>query len=110
MEFSYSQMKYIFVIYDLSKYSNKICASDVAKKLSVSRASVSKMIKVLNKRGIISKEYYKKIMLTQTGKDIAEKYLRHYELIVSFLDNNLNIPNGKTEDSAIKILCALSLE
>jgi DtxR family Mn-dependent transcriptional regulator len=62
---------------------------DVAKKLNISRASVSVMIRKLVKEGYIIADKYSKIFLTDFGKEHARKIMYKHRIIEVFLTETL---------------------
>ena len=80
-----SKEDYLRVIYELSECNKKVHSSDVAEKLGITRASVSRMMSELKTSGLIEKEKYGSISLTKEGYKIAAQIKDKHDIIVSFL-------------------------
>ncbi|MFN3909713.1 MAG: metal-dependent transcriptional regulator [Candidatus Anstonellaceae archaeon] len=61
-------------------------SSQIAKKLRISKISVSITLKKLRKDGYIIMKPYQKVKLSQKGKEVAEKIAKRYELLLNFLE------------------------
>lgn len=104
-----SKEDYLRIIYELSKTKKNIRTSDVAEMLGITRASVSSMMSEL-KTGLIDKEKYGSISLTNEGYKLAEQIKDRYELIMSFLVDVLGVNKKVAKIDACKIEHALSQE
>jgi DtxR family Mn-dependent transcriptional regulator len=82
---------YLQTIYSLSEGETKkrVKSIEVAKKLNISRASVSSMIRKLAKEGYIIADKYSKIFFTDFGKESARKIMYKHRIIEVFLTNTL---------------------
>jgi len=105
-----SKEDYLRIIYELSKTKKNIRTSDVAEMLGITRASVSSMMSELKKTGLIDKEKYGSISLTNEGYKLAEQIKDRYELIMSFLVDVLGVNKKVAKIDACKIEHALSQE
>ena len=78
---------YLQTIYSLFEINNNkgIKSIDIAKKLSISRPSVSAMVKRLVKEGYIIADRYSKIFLTDFGRNEARKIMHKHRVIEVFL-------------------------
>lgn len=81
---SRSAFRYLLSIYQLSNGGSAVRSVDIAKKLSVSRASVVKMLKNLSCEGLIIKEYYGSVRLTSLGVKQANQIYTAYTLLHTF--------------------------
>lgn len=70
---------------------NHVKSIDLAKHLHVSRASVNKAINTLIEEGLVEKELYGDISLTQAGKEISSKVLWKHNLLKKFLIDVLDV-------------------
>ena len=83
---------------------------DVAVKLDVSKASVSKAVSNLKNMGFVTQEHYGTICLTQEGLEYGESVLERHELLIGFLTKQLGIPQERAEEEACKMEHAISDE
>ncbi len=74
--------------------------SDVARRLGVSPASVTAMLKRMADLGLVEREPYQGVTLTKSGRRIAIEVLRHHRLIESYLAEVLGMPWDRVHDEA----------
>lgn len=67
MELRESHLRYLLAIYELGQASVRVGTADVAKALKCSKASVTSMMSNLMEMGLLVRERYGKIYLTDTG-------------------------------------------
>ncbi|MBN2876455.1 MAG: metal-dependent transcriptional regulator [Bacilli bacterium] len=70
---------------------NHVKSVDLANQLNVTRASVNKAINTLIEKGLVNKELYGDISLTDRGKEISNKILWKHKLLRSFLVDVLGV-------------------
>jgi DtxR family transcriptional regulator, Mn-dependent transcriptional regulator len=107
-----STQNYLKTIFSLG-YPNlkkKVKPSDIAKKLDVSPAAVTDMLKKLESSGYAKTEPYAGVTLTQEGIKVGCNMVRHHRLWESFLSQVLNIPWDKVHDEAERLEHACSDE
>jgi DtxR family Mn-dependent transcriptional regulator len=102
---------YLRVIHELTEsYKKGLKSVEIAKKLGVSKASVSEMMRKLAKENLIEINPYSKIFLTKKGRIQAEKmYDRHY-LIRQFIKKYLGHNDEKAYEEAHELEHAFSDE
>ena len=76
---------------------------DIAKRLKVSRASVTEALRALSKKGLVNYEPYEVITLTETGKVVAGDVIRRHEALKNFFIKVLAIDDAIAEESACRI-------
>lgn len=103
-ELSYSQKKYIFAIYKLGQNGEEVKSSDVARLVSVSKASTATMTAKLCESGYIKKEYYGQINLSESGIKAANPIFTSYVIIRNFLENALGLDEKTSDEDAVKIV------
>jgi len=102
--FSQNQEDYLKTIYYIKeKANNNIKSVEIAKRLSVSKAAVSKMIRRLNDQNLIKISPYSTVSLTQKGERKAKILIRKHRLIEVFLVNVLKINKKKIHEEAHKL-------
>ena len=82
-DLSQSRQDYLETILELARETGSVRSVDVAEKLGVSRASVSRAVGVLKQAGYIEQEPYGEIRLTELGRlDVlkAPVQLRDYSV------------------------------
>lgn len=98
MSYNESAEMYLETIYLLEKEQGSARGVDIAGKLNISKAGVSKAMKHLKSEGFIDKESYGTITLTEKGRLKSEKIYHNHKIITQFLKNTLIISD---EDATI---------
>jgi len=94
---------YLKVIYEIQQENEKVTTNSLSKKLNVSPASVTGMIKKLSSRKLITYKKYQGVNLTPTGKKIALEVIRHHRLIELYLKEALGVTWDKVHEEAEKL-------
>ena len=105
-----SREDYLRIIYELAEFSKAIRSSDVAEMLGVTRASVSRMMSELKNSGMIEKEKYGSVVLTEKGYNLAEQIKNKHDLIVRFLIDVLGVNTAIANEDACEMEHAVSRE
>ena len=84
--------------------------TDVATRLGVSKASVNQAMGLLVDRGLISREKYGPVYLTEEGRNAAQAVCRRHRAIKSFLVSVLGIDESVAEEDACQIEHVVSKE
>ena len=103
MESRESAEMYLETIYLLEKSHGHAHGVDIANKLGISKASVSKAIKKLQTEGLLKHESYGTINLTQQGIDVSEGIYRKHTLIYKFLKQSLEISDKEASENACRM-------
>ena len=98
-----STENYLSEIYKLEQSKIKVKTNIIAKKLDISNAAVTDMLKKLSSNGLILYERYKNIQLTQTGKDYAAVIVRRHRIWEIFLNQIVGLPWDKVHDEAHRL-------
>lgn len=107
-ELTYSQKKYLFAIYKLGQNGNVIKSSDVAALVGVSKASTAAMTERLVEGGYIEKEYYGRIVLTESGIRAANSIFTNCIIIRDYLENTIGLDSETADCDAAKIVIHVS--
>ena len=78
-------------------------AVDIAKELSVSRASVTEALKKLAFKGFINYDRYEMLSLTQSGKILAKKIVSKHMILQRFFEERLGLSSQEASENACKI-------
>ncbi|MBP3508394.1 metal-dependent transcriptional regulator [Oscillibacter sp.] len=76
MELRKSHLRYLLVIYELGRIKPDTGIADIAKALDCSKASVTNMMSNLMEMGLLVRERYGKVYLTDTGFLLAKGLFR----------------------------------
>ena len=80
-----SNEDYLEAILILKIKNGKVKSIDISKMLNVSKPGVNKAMNILKENGLIDKDYYGDICLTQKGEEIAKKIYKKHTTIKDFL-------------------------
>ncbi len=84
---SMAEEDYIEVIYELERLHGYARPVDIASILGVRAASVTNMIKRLEKKNYIIYEKYRSVRLTDKGRRIAVKIASNHSFLLEFLES-----------------------
>lgn len=76
---------YVELIADLIDSDGEARAVELARRFGVAQATVAKMLIRLVERGLIVRERYRAILLTDSGRALAERSRRRHALVLDFL-------------------------
>ena len=93
---------YLETILRLSQTSGHVRAIDVGEEMGYSKPSVSRAMSILKQGGYIVIEADGSIVLTDTGREIAEKIYARHTLITNFL-----ISIGVDKETAAEDACKM---
>ena len=99
---------YLETVYILENNYGHAHVSEVAKRLDVSMPSVTKAMNQLKSQGLVDKEPYGSITLTDKGREISKKIHKNHKLITLFLQHSLELEAPEAEKNACKIEHILS--
>lgn len=105
-----SKEDYLKALLELSSRNKDVHSSDIAQRLGITRASVSKAMKLLKIDGYIFKEEYGTISLTRKGHEIASLIKKRYKLLKVYLVDVLGIQEIIAENDACQMEHVISDE
>ena len=101
---------YIETIY-ISEIENRpMKGADLARKLGISRASVSEALAKLSEKGLVKYESYGEVSLTADGRKQAGIVYNKHNIIERFLVNVLGVSQPEAGENACKIEHIISQE
>ncbi len=83
---------------------------DIATKLGVSKASVSKALAFLKENGLVDQPYYGDITLTEAGFSYGSAVLDRHQMLTEFLSKAVGIDEEQAEKEACIMEHAISDE
>ena len=101
---------YLEAVLELAGDDDGARTTDVAARLGVSKASVNQAMGLLVDRGLISREKYGPVYLTEEGRNAAQAVCRRHRAIKSFLVSVLGIDESVAEEDACQIEHVVSKE
>lgn len=105
-----SMEMYLETVYMLEKNHGHAHGADIAKQLGVSKPSVTKAMNQLKVKGLVNKEAYGSITLTDLGIEISSKIYKRHRLISSYLEHSLELTASEAGNNACKMEHILSEE
>jgi len=96
------QQDYLRVIYELED-GKGAKSVEIAKKLKISKASVSEMLRKLAVKKLVIIKPYSKVYLTRKGKIEAENMFAKYFAIKTFIKKFLKYEDDKAREEAHKL-------
>ncbi len=99
---------YIINILRLTEGEGVAKTTELASYMGVSPASVSEMIKVLAKEGLVDYEKYKGVSLTDKGLTYARQLRKKHHVVERFLTDYLNVDHKTAHEEACRIEHAIS--
>lgn len=76
---------YVELIAELIQQMGEARVVDLAERLGIAHATVSKTVDRLAKKGLVSSEPYRSIFLTENGRRLASRVHKRHDLVVRFL-------------------------
>lgn len=101
--------EYLETIYKLSQKGD-VKTSKISKDLGITQASVSEMLKKLDKMDYVKYSQYKGVKLTDKGLKAAQKVTRKHRLLERFLHDILKLKDNLLHDQACEMEHSLSDE
>ena len=83
MELTPAHLRYLLAIYEVSQTHLDISSRSIAEKLGVTKPSVVRVLNLLMERGMIVKEYYGKIYLTDRGIFVAREVKKQLDEVLA---------------------------
>ena len=107
---SESIQHYLREIYKLRNDEGQASVSALARRLSVSDASASAMVKKLDALGLAEHVPYRGVSLTPSGERVALVVIRHHRLLELYLAETLGLDVEDVHDEADRLEHAISEE
>lgn len=101
---------YLELICNLLETSESVKAVELARKLNVSRASVSEALTKLVDKNLIVYEGHKGITITPQGLEKAQEVISKHKVLTSFFENTLGLDKSISEETACKVEHVISKE
>lgn len=94
---------YLEAIYIAHINNNPLKGADLARKLNISRASVSEALSKLVAKKLINYNSYEAISITNEGISQARKVYQKHHILEDFFENILGIEKSEAGENACKI-------
>ena len=108
MELTSAHLRYLLAIYEVSRTHLDISSRSIAEKLGVTKPSVVRIMNLLMERGMIVKEHYGKIYLTDRGIFVAKEVQAQLDRILqNFPPVKLELTDEERFNAALAMTSAL---
>lgn len=104
MKNCYAQFKYLLAVYELSKNNKKVKSVDIAKRLDVSRPSVSKTLKCLATNGYVNDDFSNEVVLTPNGMAVGKELFSNYRYAFLFFRKVLKLDEQQADEQALTFM------
>ena len=95
---------YIKAIYSIQEEADeRVGTSELADYLGVTSPTVSSMLNTLEERGLVDREEYRGVTLTEEGDVVALEILRHHRLLEAFLTEQLDYDWADVHEEADRL-------
>ncbi len=95
---------YLKVIYQLERgRDDRIRTSEIAEELDVTSPTVTSMIEKLEDRGLVDREKYSGVTLTEEGTTVAIEVVRHHRLLEAYLAEHLDYDWAEVHEEADRL-------
>ena len=99
-----ANIRYLLVIRELETKQRGARGSDIARRLGVTKPSVFAMTRNLLELGLVKKEKYGTIFLTELGQQKADQYADCYALLLRQIEGSLRCTGADYRNAACKLL------
>lgn len=106
MKLCRGQIKYLLAVYELSRSFKIVRSVDIANSLSVSRPSVSRMLKCMSRLELIEADYTSSVILTELGKENAKKFSASFDMINKFFSEILKLDEHEAYEQSIQFVAS----
>jgi len=106
MKLCSGQCKYLLAVYELGKTQKIIRSVDIANKLSVTRSSVSRMLKCMSRLELINQDYSLSVELTEHGIEIAKNLSDNFDFVFKFFSEILRIPEKEAHEQSLLFIAS----
>ena len=108
MEITQTNLRYLLAVYELMGSNAGVAAVEVSRRMGVSKPSVTRMLGVLAQRGLLAKEPYGKVRLTERGALLAQEYAACVDMVQHRLPLlELSLSDSETAELACVLAAAL---
>ena len=108
MPLTEAHLRYLLAIYEVSRTHLDISSRSIAEKLGVTKPSVVRIMNLLMERGMIVKEHYGKIYLTDRGIFVAREVQAQLDRILqNFPPVKLELTDEERFNAALAMTSAL---
>ncbi len=95
---------YLKAIYQLQRTTDdRIKTSAIAEEVGVTSPTVTSMLEKLEDRGLVDREKYRGVTLTDEGETVALEVIRHHRLLEAYLTEHLDYDWSEVHEEADRL-------
>lgn len=106
MKLCAGQCKYLITLYRLSCENSNVKSVDIAKALSVTRPSVSRMLKCMARLEFIDNDYSSNVRLTEKGLETALRLNEKLYVVNKFFRDILRLEDSEAYEQSLQFLAS----
>ncbi|SYZ74362.1 putative Iron (Metal) dependent repressor, DtxR family [Candidatus Zixiibacteriota bacterium] len=110
MKLTTKEEDYLETIYLLSRDSEKVALTDIARERGVTLPTVFSALSRLKKNGMVTQPHYGKIALSSAGEKLGSEIFDTHRVIRQFLDEVLQLPADVAEATACRMEHGITIE
>lgn len=108
MDLTDTHLRYLLALYRLSQTASDVGTANVARAMNVSKPSVTRMLGTLMEKGLLVRERYGKIDLTDRGMVLARTFSRRVDGLKERIPSlGLELPEALLEEAACLLAACL---
>ena len=105
-----SLIRCLLAVLALSEAYDSVLSKDVARLLGIKRPTVHRSLAVLQEKGLIHKETYGDIHLTELGRETAQRMERHRDDLTLLFSRDFGLAPEESVSAALVLVSELSEE
>ena len=106
MKLCSGQCRYLLAVSELAKTKKVVRSVDIANKIGVTRSSVSRMLKCMERLELINPDYSLSVELTPLGTETAKSLSVSFEAVHSFFSEILRLSETEAYEQAIQFIAS----
>ncbi|MBR6707508.1 MAG: MarR family transcriptional regulator [Clostridia bacterium] len=110
LDLTTSQLRCLLTVMDLSSPGNSVASKEIAVQMRVSRPSVHRLLEGLARRGLIDKEPYGAVEMSEKGRREGEKLMSLEKACAERMAGQFGLSASEAEKAALVLICELDEE
>lgn len=110
MKLSSTHIRYLLTLYQLAGTQGGVSSIEVAACLGVKKAAVSRMMPLLVEKGLVVKQKYSKLYLTDIGLETASRLTEQVNAVAELMQARMELSCEAAWKAACAAICELPLE
>lgn len=110
MKLSSTHIRYLLTLYQLAGTQGGVSSIEVAACLGVKKAAVSRMMPLLVEKGLVVKQKYSKLYLTDIGLATASRLTEQVNAVAGLMQARMELSCEAAWKAACAAICELPLE